>query len=245
MRNMSFSYSILRICLFLLRLHPVWLLRSNKSNSPFLTARSASTVCLGLWPKKSASSRRTGVDLDMVYVGASAVIVQSMLSGSQCRRFWRSGRHHQRAARRRYHPGSRDGALPDPCLFVAIFAICAACRGKKIGITRFGCVTDFALRTIIERHNIKEVNVLQMGGFPERSPGCRAEQSTAQFFHRRTTSACSKKVFASWSRRRICARSGADFSLKGSSRGDHLPRATASLCAADQVHGRGHEIRGD
>ena len=44
-------------------------------------------------------------------------------------------------------------------------------RGRKIGITRLGSVTDFALRTIIERHNIKDVNVLQMGGFPEAVAG--------------------------------------------------------------------------
>jgi ABC-type nitrate/sulfonate/bicarbonate transport system substrate-binding protein len=40
-------------------------------------------------------------------------------------------------------------------------------QGKKIGITRFGSVTDFALRTLLERNNLKDVNTLQMGGFPE------------------------------------------------------------------------------
>ena len=44
-------------------------------------------------------------------------------------------------------------------------------QGKKIGITRFGSVTDFAVRTIIERHNLKDVNILQMGGFPEAVAG--------------------------------------------------------------------------
>jgi ABC-type nitrate/sulfonate/bicarbonate transport system substrate-binding protein len=44
-------------------------------------------------------------------------------------------------------------------------------QGKKIGITRFGSVTDFALRTITDSHNIKDVNVLQMGGFPEAVAG--------------------------------------------------------------------------
>ncbi len=40
-------------------------------------------------------------------------------------------------------------------------------QGKKIGITRFGSVTDFALRTLVERNNLKDVSTLQMGGFPE------------------------------------------------------------------------------
>lgn len=44
-------------------------------------------------------------------------------------------------------------------------------QGKKIGITRFGSVTDFALRTILERYNLKDVNTLQMGGFPEAVAG--------------------------------------------------------------------------
>ena len=44
-------------------------------------------------------------------------------------------------------------------------------QGKKIGITRFGSVTDFAIRTLLERHNLKDVNILQMGGFPEAVAG--------------------------------------------------------------------------
>ncbi len=44
-------------------------------------------------------------------------------------------------------------------------------QGKKIGITRFGSVTDFAIRSSIDRHGIKDVNVLQMGGFPEAVAG--------------------------------------------------------------------------
>jgi ABC-type nitrate/sulfonate/bicarbonate transport system substrate-binding protein len=43
--------------------------------------------------------------------------------------------------------------------------------GKKVGITRFGSVTDFALKTIVEHHNLKDIQVLQMGGFPEAAAG--------------------------------------------------------------------------
>ena len=116
---------------------------------------------------------KNGLDVDMVYVGASAVIVQSMLSGSSnvagfggpavVTNVLRGGDIIQVAAMAPYftqslyvRPEIRD---------------LRAIQGKKIGITRFGSVTDFALRTIIERHNLKDVNILQMGGFPEAVAG--------------------------------------------------------------------------
>jgi ABC-type nitrate/sulfonate/bicarbonate transport system substrate-binding protein len=116
---------------------------------------------------------KNGLDVDMVYVGASAVIVQSMLSGSSSvagfggpavvTNVLRGGDIIQVAAMAPYftqslyvRPEIRD---------------LRAIQGKKIGITRFGSVTDFALRTIIERHNLKDVNILQMGGFPEAVAG--------------------------------------------------------------------------
>ena len=116
---------------------------------------------------------KNGLDLDMVYVGASAVIVQSMLSGSShiagfggpavITNVLRGGDIIQVAAMAPYFTQS---------LFVRpdIHDL-RSLQGKKIGITRFGSVTDFALRTIIERHNLKDVNILQMGGFPEAVAG--------------------------------------------------------------------------
>jgi len=46
-----------------------------------------------------------------------------------------------------------------------------ALQGKKVGITRFGAVTDLALRALLERNSIKDVTVLQMGGFGEAVAG--------------------------------------------------------------------------
>jgi ABC-type nitrate/sulfonate/bicarbonate transport system substrate-binding protein len=116
---------------------------------------------------------RNGLDVDMVYVGASAVIVQSMLSGSAnvagfggpavVTNVLRGGDIIQVAAMAPYFTQS--------LLVRADIRDLRGLHGKKIGITRFGSVTDFALRTIIERHNIKDVNVVQMGGFPEAVAG--------------------------------------------------------------------------
>ena len=116
---------------------------------------------------------KNGLDVDMVYVGASAVIVQSMLSGSSnvagfggpavVTNVLRGGDIIQVAAMAPHFTQSLY-VRPDIRDLRAI-------QGKKIGITRFGSVTDFALRTIIERHNLKDVNILQMGGFPEAVAG--------------------------------------------------------------------------
>jgi sulfonate transport system substrate-binding protein len=116
---------------------------------------------------------RNGLDVDMVYVGASAVIVQSMLSGSAnlagfggpavVTNVLRGGDIIQVAAMAPYFTQSLF-VRPD-------IRDLRGLQGKKIGITRFGSVTDFALRSIIERHNIKDVNILQMGGFPEAVAG--------------------------------------------------------------------------
>jgi ABC-type nitrate/sulfonate/bicarbonate transport system substrate-binding protein len=109
----------------------------------------------------------------MVYVGASAVIVQSMLSGSAniagfggpavVTNVLRGGDIIQVAAMAPYFTQS--------LLVRSDIRELRALQGKKVGITRFGSVTDFALRTLVERHNVKDVSVLQMGGFPEAVAG--------------------------------------------------------------------------
>jgi NitT/TauT family transport system substrate-binding protein len=109
----------------------------------------------------------------MVYVGASAVIVQSMLSGSAnvagfggpavITNVLRGGDIIQVAAMAPYFTQS--------VVVRSDIRDLKGLQGKKIGITRFGSVTDFAIRTLLERHNMKDVNILQMGGFPEAVAG--------------------------------------------------------------------------
>jgi ABC-type nitrate/sulfonate/bicarbonate transport system substrate-binding protein len=123
--------------------------------------------------KEARLFEKNGLDVDMVYVGASAVIVQSMLSGSSnvagfggpavVTNVLRGGDIIQVAAMAPYFTQSLF-VRPDIRELRGI-------QGKKIGITRFGSVTDFALRTIIGRHNLKDVNIFQMGGFPEAVAG--------------------------------------------------------------------------
>jgi ABC-type nitrate/sulfonate/bicarbonate transport system substrate-binding protein len=123
--------------------------------------------------KQTRVFEKNGLDVDMVYVGASAVIVQSMLSGSAniagfggpavITNVLRGGDIIQVAAMAPYFTQS--------LVVRSDIRDLKSLQGKKIGITRFGSVTDFAIRTLLERHNIKDVNVLQMGGFPEAVAG--------------------------------------------------------------------------
>ena len=123
--------------------------------------------------KEARFFEKNRLDVDMVYVGASAVIVQSMLSGSAniagfggpavVTNVLRGGDIIQVAAMAPYFTQS--------LLVRSDLRDLRSLPGKKIGITRFGSVTDFALRTILERHNIKDVSILQMGGFPEAVAG--------------------------------------------------------------------------
>ena len=163
--------------------------------------------------KEARFFEKNRLDVDMVYVGASAVIVQSMLSGSAniagfggpavVTNVLRGGDIIQVAAMAPYFTQS--------LIVRSELSNLRGLPGKKIGITRFGSVTDFALRTILERHNLKDVTTLQMGGFPKRSPGCHAAPSTALSSRRRIVFAWCGKAFASWFRQKTCDLSAAVF----------------------------------
>jgi ABC-type nitrate/sulfonate/bicarbonate transport system substrate-binding protein len=119
--------------------------------------------------KEARLCESNGLNVEMVYVGASAVIVQSMLSGSAnmagfggpavITNVLQGGDIIQVAALIPHFTQS--------LLVRSDVRDLHSLQGKKLGITRFGSVTDFAVKTLLERHGLKDVHVLQMGGFPE------------------------------------------------------------------------------
>ena len=123
--------------------------------------------------KEARLFEKNGLDVDMVYIGASSVMVQSMLAGSAniagfagpavITNVLRGGDIIQVAAMAPYFTQS---VLVRPEIREL-----RALQGKKVGVTRFGAVTDLALRALLERHSIKDVTVLQMGGFGEAVAG--------------------------------------------------------------------------
>jgi NitT/TauT family transport system substrate-binding protein len=158
---------------FLLLLNPICGLGQEPIKLPFPYGPLGLNSIPFVVAKETRLFEKYGLAVDMVYVGASAVIVQSMLSGAA--NFAGFG-----------GPAVITNVLNGGDI-IQIFALLPyftqslmvrseirdlrSLQGKKIGITRFGSVTDFALRTLLERNNIKDVSTLQMGGFPEEVAG--------------------------------------------------------------------------
>ena len=166
-------YSITCIVCLLMLCTPAVVLPQEVTKLPFPYGPLGLNSLPWIVAKEIRLFEKNDLDVDMVYVGASAVIVQSMLSGSAnlagfggpavITNVLRGGDIIQVAAMAPYFTQS--------LLVRSDIRDLRSLQGKKIGITRFGSVTDFAIRTIIERHNIKDVNILQMGGFPEAVAG--------------------------------------------------------------------------
>jgi len=123
--------------------------------------------------KEANLFEKNGLNVDMIFVGVSTVMVQSMLSGSAnvaglggpavVSNVLRGGDIIQIAATVPYFTQS---LMVRPQITEL-----GGLRGKKVGITRFGAVTDLALRALLERNNIRDVTILQMGGLAETMAG--------------------------------------------------------------------------
>jgi ABC-type nitrate/sulfonate/bicarbonate transport system substrate-binding protein len=123
--------------------------------------------------KEARIPEKHGIDFDPVFVGASAVLFQSMLSGAAD--FAGSG-----------GPAVisnvlRGGDIIQITAMVPRFTQAVMVKpeirkpedmaGKKIGVSRLGTATHFALQTAIDSHGVKGVTILQMGGQPEALAG--------------------------------------------------------------------------
>jgi ABC-type nitrate/sulfonate/bicarbonate transport system substrate-binding protein len=109
------------------------------------------------------------LDVDMIYFGASSAIVQSMLSGSANL----GGFSGPAVISNVVHGGDIVQVAAMAPYFTQSLLVrpeigdLRSLQGRKVGITRFGSVTDLAIRALLERNAIKDVTVLQMGGFGE------------------------------------------------------------------------------
>src|SRR5438309_2214061 len=136
----------------------------NYSSLPWMIAKDA-----GLFQKQE-------LDVDLVFMGSSSLIVQSMLSGAV-----------------------PVAGLAGPAVISSVVSggdvIMVAnltpltislvvkptiekpedLRGKKIGVPRLGAVAHFAIRLILDRYGIKDATILQMGSQPEAAAGLRRD----------------------------------------------------------------------
>src|SRR5437016_6099904 len=123
--------------------------------------------------KEAHLSEKHGIDFDPVFIGASAVLFQSMMSGAAD--FAGSG-----------GPAVisnvlRGGDIIQITAMVPRFTQSVMVKpeikkpedmaGKKIGVSRLGTATHFALQTAIDGHGVKGATILQLGGQPEALVG--------------------------------------------------------------------------
>jgi NitT/TauT family transport system substrate-binding protein len=136
----------------------------NYSSLPWMIAKDA-----GLF-------RKHELDVDLVFMGSSSLIIQSMLSGSVPVAGVAGPAVISSVA------GGGDVATVANLapLTIALMVKPAIekpedLKGKKIGVPRLGAVAHFAIRMILDRHGIKDATILQMGSQPEAAAAMRRD----------------------------------------------------------------------
>ena len=120
--------------------------------------------------------RKQDLDVDLVFMGSSALIIQSMLAGSVPV----AGVAGPAVISSAVSGGDVVTVANLAPLTIALMVKPSIekpedLRGKKIGVPRLGAVAHFAIRMILDRHGIKDVTILQMGSQPEAAAGMRRQ----------------------------------------------------------------------
>jgi len=130
--------------------------------------------CLPWFVAKEAKiAEKYGIDFDPVFIGASSALFQSMLSGAAD--FSGSGGPAVISNVLRggdiIHITSMVPRFTQSIMVKPEIKRPEDMAGRKIGVSRLGTVTHFALQTAIDGHGVKNVTILQMGGQPEAMTG--------------------------------------------------------------------------
>ena len=130
--------------------------------------------CLPWFVAKDARlSEKYGIDLDPIFVGASSALFQSMLSGAADM----SGSGGPAIIANILNGGDIIHVTAMVPRFTQSVMVKPEIKkpedmtGKKIGVSRLGTVTHFALQTALDGYGVKGVTILQMGGQPEAFAG--------------------------------------------------------------------------
>ena len=130
--------------------------------------------CLPWFVAKDARiAEKHGIDFDPVFIGASSALFNAMLSGaadlagsggpSVISNVLRGGDVIQITA---MVPRFTQSIMVKPDIRKP-----EDMAGRKMGVSRLGTVTHFALQTAIDGYGVKNVTILQMGGQPEAHAG--------------------------------------------------------------------------
>ena len=146
-------------------------------------AYAAITAAFGLpWIAKEAGIfQRHGLDVELVYIASGARAVQTLVGGSvDVAEIGGPAGVDARLA------GADTVYIALPVTRVLVFTVAAPqiqriedMRGKTIGVTRIGTVTDFFTRVYLRQNNLvpdKDVMIRQAGGLPEIVAALKAGQ---------------------------------------------------------------------
>ena len=130
--------------------------------------------CLPWFVAKDARlGEKYGIDLDPIFIGASSALFQSMLSGAA----EMSGSGGPAIIANILNGGDIIHVTAMVPRFTQSVMVKPEIKrpedmaGKKIGVSRLGTVTHFALQTALDGYGVKNVTILQMGGQPEAFAG--------------------------------------------------------------------------
>src|SRR5436190_10266800 len=136
---------------------------ATKVSFPFTPISAAS---LPWWiAKESHFYEKYGLDVDMIYVGASPVIIQAMLGGQAgvgagggpplVSNVLQGGDVVQVATT---VPYAIQSLIVKPEIRTPADLV-----GKRIGISRWGAIPHFTLQAIVKLHNVQGINIVQTG----------------------------------------------------------------------------------
>jgi len=165
--------TLLVVCLILFLFSPssLWAQGMKKVPLPFSPI---GINCLPWFVAKEARIyEKNGIDVDPVFIGASSALFQSMLSGAADM----AGSGGPSVISNVLQGGDIIHVTAMVPRFTQSIMVKPEIKkpedmkGKKIGVSRLGTVTHFALQTALDGYGVKNVTILQMGGQPEAVAG--------------------------------------------------------------------------
>jgi ABC-type nitrate/sulfonate/bicarbonate transport system substrate-binding protein len=170
LRDLKFALTILLLLLFLA---PTSLQGQALKKVPFPFSP-IGLNCLPWFVAKDARlAERYGIELDPIFIGASSALFQSMLSGAADM----SGSGGPAIIANILNGGDVIHVTAMVPRFTQSVMVKPEIKKpedmarKKIGVSRLGTVTHFALQTALDGYGVKNVTILQMGGQPEALAG--------------------------------------------------------------------------
>ena len=165
--------TLLVVCLILFLFSPssLWAQGMKKVPLPFSPI---GINCLPWFVAKEARIyEKNGIDIDPVFINTSSTLFQSMLSGAadMAESGGPSIISNVLQGGDIIHVTAMVPRFTQSIMVKPEIKKPEDMKGKKIGVSRLGTVTHFALQTALDGYGVKNVTILQMGGQPEAVAG--------------------------------------------------------------------------